>query len=193
MSSRFGRVYEIIDRTKTDAEIAGAAYPFKECDCACSVSWSPSSAVMQDVSVTDEATYRRAPELFLKPLTGEHWAAFDFTGGAGVVTLNQPAYALLRRFESPQPAAVVLDQSPGENAQIEHAIAELLRLNLLQGPQEETRPATNGKELLTAWIHLTNRCNLDCAYCYLQRTNEDMSAATARRGVDAVIRSVLAE
>jgi uncharacterized protein len=44
---------------------------------------------------------------------------------------------------------------------------------------------------LTAWLHLTNACNLRCAYCYVAKSGERMDEATGRAAVDAVFRSAL--
>ncbi|MBI3167644.1 MAG: radical SAM protein [Chloroflexi bacterium] len=45
---------------------------------------------------------------------------------------------------------------------------------------------------LSAWLHLTDRCNLRCSYCYLPHVREDMSSETGRAAVDAIFRSALA-
>jgi uncharacterized protein len=47
-------------------------------------------------------------------------------------------------------------------------------------------------ETLTAWLHLTDRCNLRCAYCYLPHVREDMSPETGRAAIDATFRSAIA-
>jgi len=44
---------------------------------------------------------------------------------------------------------------------------------------------------LSAWIHVTDRCNLRCAYCYLPHKREDMSLETGLAVVDAVFRSAV--
>jgi uncharacterized protein len=44
---------------------------------------------------------------------------------------------------------------------------------------------------LTAWIHITNDCNLRCDYCYLDKTREDLPDDVGRRAIDAVFRSAL--
>ena len=42
---------------------------------------------------------------------------------------------------------------------------------------------------LSAWFHLTDRCNLRCDYCYLPHHPQDMSAATGYSAVQALFRS----
>lgn len=45
---------------------------------------------------------------------------------------------------------------------------------------------------LTSWLHLTDRCNLRCDYCYLPHVREDMTSETGRAAIDAAFRSALA-
>lgn len=42
---------------------------------------------------------------------------------------------------------------------------------------------------LSAWFHLTDRCNLRCDYCYLPHRPQDMSVDTGRAAVHALFRS----
>jgi len=41
-------------------------------------------------------------------------------------------------------------------------------------------------DTLTAWLHVSNACNLDCPYCYVRKSSARMSEATGRRAVEAV-------
>ncbi len=51
---------------------------------------------------------------------------------------------------------------------------------------------TGEPALLSAWLHLTDRCNLHCAYCYLSHTPLDMTEETGRAAIAATFRSALA-
>ena len=53
------------------------------------------------------------------------------------------------------------------------------------GPAKVTSP-------LTSWLHLTDRCNLRCDYCYFPHVREDMSSETGRAAIDATFRSAIA-
>jgi uncharacterized protein len=44
-------------------------------------------------------------------------------------------------------------------------------------------------DTLTAWLHVTNACNLRCHYCYVAKTDEAMDDATGLRAVEAVFRA----
>ncbi len=45
--------------------------------------------------------------------------------------------------------------------------------------------------LLSAWLHITDRCNLRCDYCYTAHAAADMSAAIGRAAIDATFRSAV--
>ncbi len=45
--------------------------------------------------------------------------------------------------------------------------------------------------MLTAWLHVTNACNLRCPYCYVNKSAEGMDEPTGRAAVEAVIRSAI--
>lgn len=47
----------------------------------------------------------------------------------------------------------------------------------------------NTLQVLSAWLHLTDRCNLRCSYCYLPHVREDMSSETGMASIDAIFRS----
>lgn len=46
-------------------------------------------------------------------------------------------------------------------------------------------------QTLTAWIHVTNACNLRCHYCYVTKTADQMSDDTGKKAIDAIIRSAI--
>jgi uncharacterized protein len=45
--------------------------------------------------------------------------------------------------------------------------------------------------VLTAWLHVTNACNLRCPYCYVNKSAEGMDVSVGRAAVEAVIRSAV--
>jgi uncharacterized protein len=47
--------------------------------------------------------------------------------------------------------------------------------------------ATNADpETLTAWLHITNACNLDCPYCYVRKSSARMNLETGIRAIDRI-------
>jgi uncharacterized protein len=83
--------------------------------------------------------------------------------------------------------------------QINHNIlSDTSKLNAMfgvgsqEGPSEKQCDIAQASTTLSAWLHLTDRCNLRCAYCYLPHAQADMSIDTARAAIDAIFRSALA-
>ena len=40
--------------------------------------------------------------------------------------------------------------------------------------------------MLTAWLHVTNACNLRCPYCYVNKSAEGMDEPIGRAAVEAM-------
>lgn len=68
------------------------------------------------------------------------------------------------------------------------ATQKLLAANLLV-PEGSTFELTETSRTLTAWLHITDRCNLRCTYCYLPHVRKDMSFSVGRAAIDATFRS----
>lgn len=124
---------------------------------------------------------RPHPLLQTLPLDAEHVAAF-VPSCSRVAVLDRAALALLGRLP-------IGDAAP-DVATIEalHTLRELRLVTAGDG----SLPTPRDSNTLSAWLHVTNACNLRCRYCYLDKTNELMSEATAHAAIDAVFRSALA-
>lgn len=44
---------------------------------------------------------------------------------------------------------------------------------------------------IDVWFHITNKCNLDCPYCYINKSNEAMDCDVAYRAIDNLANSAL--
>jgi uncharacterized protein len=148
-----------------------------EDDCAC----PDTGFIPVAPPLTETATiWQVAPALHRAPLPDKHELVFNFLSPTGVVVLNQPARAILDIFAHPHPLTSIISQ-------------QLAGLGLLV-PALNSQPSTPdhpSATTLTAWLHVTNACNLRCAYCYLTQTDEAMDEATGRAAVEAIFRSAL--
>lgn len=124
---------------------------------------------------------RPHPLLQMLSLDDEHVVAF-VPSLSQVVVLDRAAQALLGRLPLGDllPDATTLD----------HVLA-LERIGLLTAGDGTIAPPPES-DVLVAWLHVTNACNLRCSYCYLNKTNDSMSESTARAAIDAVVRSARA-
>jgi uncharacterized protein len=118
--------------------------------------------------------YQRSPEIYRDPLTSEWVLLCNTLAGAAPALLRPAAEERLARFITPQP---LYDDDD----------ALLARAGLLI--PSDIAPTPPGAETctLTAWLHVTNACNLECPYCYVQKSSQRMDLATGQCAVDALI------
>jgi uncharacterized protein len=107
-------------------------------------------------------------------------------GNAGLAVLNSYASDVLNTFHSSHS----LDIIPPQEFNVAQQLAALgLLVPAEDASRNETCNSTVSAISLTSWLHLTDRCNLRCDYCYLPHVSEDMSSETGRAAVDAIFRS----
>jgi uncharacterized protein len=159
-----------------------------ESDCACAAAWD--APAMGPASVAQ--TCRRPPDLYLASLPGAHTLAFNPRRPEVVSVLNPPALRLLHSFDRPTALQRAGDFLPaGAPTEAIQAAYQLATLGLLAPDHDPQSPIPNPQSPLTAWLHLTDACNLACTYCYVAKSSKRMDEATGRAAVEAVFRSAL--
>lgn len=148
------------------------------CDCAC-VSTSPSA-----IEISSSAFWRRVENLYALPLLGGYKIFCSPLSGE-VAALDSSVEDILNHFDLPRS---LLDSTSVGIAR------QLAALGFLETEQDcacaaRSESCAPAKTPLTSWLHLTDRCNLRCDYCYLPHVREDMSPETGRAAVDAIFRS----
>ncbi len=141
-------------------------------DCACAeVITSPEEASVH-------GAWRRASDLYHVPLHHDYEAIFNPSRPSGVAVLNGPATHILHAFRGPR--------SLRDESSRQMAAAGLL---VPADTPEETRCPSENPGTLTAWLHVTNACDLRCAYCYVRKDASAMDEATGLAAVEAIFRS----
>ncbi|NTU83661.1 MAG: radical SAM/SPASM domain-containing protein, partial [Chloroflexales bacterium] len=138
----------------------------------------PRVVIAGPVPAAPSLALRPHPELQTLALDAEHVAAF-VPSLSQIAVLNRPALALLRRLPLADPAEA---QGP---------LAALASLGLLVADDAGAIAPPPTPTALAAWLHVTNACNLRCAYCYIEKSAEAMDLPTARAAVDAVVAAAL--
>lgn len=124
---------------------------------------------------------------------GEHHVLFNPLGNGEVVVVNERARNMLDYFQNPANKSTALRDWAGPGTEFRRVFAKLSRSGMLQQVGRPIkRPDFTRSEILTAWLHVTNDCNLDCPYCYLNKTAEPMSEETGRAAIEAMIKSAIA-
>lgn len=88
--------------------------------------------------------------------------------------MNQAGWQRWNEFEQAQPLREAIDYQLAEQA-------------LLQPAQGNYQLRYTQPETLTAWLHVTNACNLDCPYCYVRKSSARMSEGIGQQAVRRVL------
>ncbi len=154
-----------------------------EGDCACPIPLS--QARLSDYP--EVALWQTASRLYRASLSDEHELVFNYLGDRGATVLNQPAREILDFFARP----TSIDRLYRKHRFLS-MVRTMISLGLLVNPNDLTARSISKLETLTAWLHVTNLCNLACDYCYLKKTPDFMDIETGKKAVEAVFRSAVA-
>lgn len=113
--------------------------------------------------------------------------------GRGTV-LSTSALALASWFTQPgRPDALpTIWRTIWGDAAINTILCRLLAARLLVPVDQPLATPTTQPTTLTVWLHLTDRCNLRCGYCYLTHQCVSMSLETGQAAIDTALRSATA-
>ena len=156
-----------------------------ENDCACGAGQS-----LKMARGTTPSVLQALPWLHRMHLDDDHELWFDPFGDSNVIVANRSARRILDAFTTPaSPRSVFPAGRDGADLLVE----QLIGLGLLRAPDMPRPQLRPVNARLTAWLHVTNACNLRCTYCYIHKSREAMDEPTGRAAVDAVFRSALAQ
>lgn len=144
-----------------------------EDDCACA---DVPASLMSPGPVAAWGLWHAIQEQRLFGLSDNHTAVFNPLGPVGLAVLNGPALEVLTAYRRPQPLTTA-------------ASKQLASLGFLRPVDSPPTPVLTQPRTLTAWLHVTNACNLRCTYCYVTKTDEAMDEATGLAALDAIVRS----
>lgn len=164
-------------------------------DCACAVSDDRTllaHGMRTQTALAEKQQWVRAPEIFESRLDREHHLLFNPVGSGGVVVVNEIARRILSCFQQPADLRTVQGVWPPYRNEIDELFTRFSQLELIHPVGQPIRPAFRGGKVLTAWLHVTNACNLRCPYCYVNKSAEGMDERVGHAAVDAVMRSAVA-
>lgn len=140
----------------------------QENDCACS------DRPIAAIATTDVNTlFCKARSVHQERIANNFWLALSPYAPHGPSVLSDEAWKRLQDFTSPSPLSQPIDRLLAEQ-------------NLLV-PFNASSQIRQGKpEMLTAWLHVTNACNLDCPYCYVRKSSASMSLEAGLKAVESI-------
>ncbi len=134
--------------------------------------------------------WQAAPAVLVLPLTSEKTLLVNPETGGQVAVFDRTELARFQVFEvSPK----LCDDSALVSTWAELGLLTPATSDCACAATEiDSRARQTIPTVLTAWLQLTDRCNLRCDYCYLPHVSEEMSLETGMAAVDAVFRSARA-
>jgi uncharacterized protein len=162
-----------------------------DCDCACATSDAYPHPGSPGCAPIDTRRWIQDREMIEIPLKANYSVLFNPLGKGGATVVNQPARQILQRFQMPLTFKEASAPETGCPGDFQVTFQRLAELGIIHPIEWHPRPAFQGSQVLTAWLHITNACNLRCSYCYLKKTDEVMDEATGRAAVEAVVRSAM--
>jgi uncharacterized protein len=161
-------------------------------DCACSVSESLRPQTWPPLpEVTAINHWVRGREVTEIDIGRGHHVLFNPVGSGGVAVVNEPGLGLFRRFARPMTLTEARVTGPESEPDAQYVFDRLGRLGFIHPAGQPQQPQFSEGKLLTAWLHVTNACNLRCPYCYVHKSAEKMDESIGRASVDAVIASAV--
>jgi uncharacterized protein len=159
-------------------------------DCACAVSDDRTPIELPPPGdFTGPDKWICGPEVCDLPIDADNRLLFNPLGHGGVVVVNERAHRIFRAFAQPVTVPGAMALHGGSGADGPAVVARLAQLQLIHPAADVLVPTFGPARALTAWLHVSNACNLRCPYCYIDKTNDGMDEATGRAAVEAVIKS----
>lgn len=132
------------------------------------------------------------PELVEQPINSTNHAFLSPLSESFSV-LNSSAKQILQFFRPPATIGslpIEWNEKWGRQT-IEKTIYKMVSLGLLVDKNNDRQKFQEKPEKLAAWLHITDRCNLRCAYCYLPHNKVDMSKEIGYAAINATYRSAI--
>jgi uncharacterized protein len=166
-------------------------------DCACPVTDGGADCHAHDEGqpeiIDDIDRWVRGREIVEVLLDQDHRALFNPLGRGGVVVVNRPAHQIYDSFRQPTTFKDARTAWPDDGDDADQISRRLSRLEMIhradRGTHLEFGAAPRTDRTLTAWLHVTNACNLRCPYCYVAKSAEKMDEPVGQAAVAAVVRS----
>ncbi|MGH1364888.1 MAG: radical SAM protein [Calditrichia bacterium] len=114
-----------------------------------------------------------------------------YNGQNAPALLCSKVFEILTAFETPSSINQIFKSDAGSFRikEFGEMVESFISLGLIL-PLNRIVPRPNEViDKLTAWLHITDVCNLSCSYCYLPHNPVTMSIATGKGIIDSVFRS----
>ena len=130
-----------------------------------------------------------AKEMFEVSIDEDHIACLVPSNQAFSV-LNRKAKNILNTFSTTKPMDDAL-QKWDQEEDLSALLSKFSKAGLIRPETNSDQQLIESPHKLTAWLHLTDKCNLRCTYCYLPHESINMTEAIGKAAIDATFRSAI--
>ncbi len=182
-----------IDRPRILVSLNSTYVPTGQCDCDggdCACDLSPLAELGSDISLSlgmFETEFVISPNSQIMNLDDTY--SICYGTNHKVAVLNESALYLRNIFTNFHKLDdIKIDNYHISQTDLQTAIQELYQARLIV-PKNSSFHLNEIPETLSAWLHITDRCNLRCDYCYLPHLAKDMSIEIGRAAIESIFRS----
>jgi len=140
---------------------------------------------VRELSLSLETRLRRTQGLYRGLVRGQTFV-HDPRGHDAIAVLSATATDLLDACDG-RPFGEIARDLGVAPARLEPDLGLLLRNGFVRGEGLPKRPEPPTERVFNAWVHVTNACNLDCPYCYVEKDPHVLSEDTAQALIDAFV------
>jgi len=170
----------------------------KACNCACS-----DLTVIESFPAShfefSKLEVKLNPELHSMNLDGSNRVVYVTTSDCGtnsIVVMNDAAWNILIAFLRSEQNEIETDFHhwcrQWSEPVVTDFLARLVEMRFLYPSPRVHSSIVEQRDVLESWLHITDRCNLRCKYCFLPHLPVDMSIDTGLASIDSIFRSALA-
>lgn len=133
-----------------------------------------------------------ASSLYLQPCDDTHWLICNPLEGGHIAAIDTDVRDVLAHFTQPTTPRKAATDANVPLARLLPVARAMLNMSFLHNPsQPSLARAAPAETTLSAWLHITNACNLSCPACYIAKSSEHMEPGTTQQSIDALMRSAV--
>lgn len=119
---------------------------------------------------------------------GKELVLFNYELPNGVVLINNKALKILELCDGINSIEVISKKLRIREDLLKEFLKYLDSYNIIS--YEDKNINNKSDRVLHCWLHITNQCNLNCRYCYINKNNIDMDFDMAKEIIDKLIVSL---
>jgi len=150
------------------------------------------------VMMSDSRIPRLHGNTYTDNVEGGYMLVYNPLSEKGVAVLNKEAAFLFQQIDQKKTLHDIFLQAQGLDRNVDfHDVASVFEnffsseIIYFDTPRVKNKFFRGKPKHLGVWLHITNQCNLRCTYCYVWKTHEKMSDATARKAIVTIVRDAV--